>query len=347
VTSQTPVQEPSLAEKAFSFLFVVLLLFTAALVLISFPAGIYTVFFTSISSQLSAASVIQGVYIFIGPVVTLLPLVGTMGGVFAGLTVIYGAMMVLAARQGTGMRASLRGAFTEGVGSLFKNTFFVTLISICFLGFTILVIDSLETTGGVPVGSISGDAMQLLMSLTIAPLREEFGFRMLLVGVPAMALCLGRGWTRALKSLWRPSASYEGDVNTTRHQVVLAAFTVGSSLLFGWVHIANGGGWEIGKLPEAAFAGVVLSYVYIRYGFHVAVLTHWGIDYLDSVFAFFGQGVYGIPWTADNGYILQQITALDVVTLFGVASFLAVCYLGLKGWLVGRASAESTMAPQP
>jgi len=341
------LQGPSSAEKAFSFIFVALLLFTAALVLISFPAGIYTVFFTTISNQFNAASVIGGVYVFIGPFVTLLPLAGSMGGFFIGLTVIYAAMLVLAARQGRGLLSSLRGAFTEGVGSLFKNTFFVTLISICFLGFTILVIDSVETTGGVPVGTISGDAMQLFMSLTIAPLREEFGFRMLLVGVPALALCLGRGWTRALKSLWRPSASYEGDVNTTFQQVVLGAATVVSSVLFGVVHITSGAGWEIGKLPEAAFAGVVLSYVYIRYGFHVAVLTHWGIDYLDSVFSFFGQGAYGIPWNADNGYILQQVTALDVVTLFGVACFLAVSYLGLKGWLAGRASVEPIAGAQP
>lgn len=341
------MQGPSPAEKALSVVFVVLLLFTAALVLISFPAGIYTVFYTSISSQFNASSVIQGVYIFIGPFVTALPLVGSMGGFFIGLTVIYAAMIVLAARQGRGMLSSLRGTFTEGVGSLFRNTFFVTLISICFLGFTVLVIDSVETTGGVPVGNISGDAMQLFMSLTIAPLREEFGFRMILVGLPALLLCLGRGWTRALKSLWRPSASYEGDVNTTFQQVVLGAATVVSSVLFGVVHITSGAGWEIGKLPEAAIAGLVLCYVYIRYGFHVAVLTHWGIDYLDSVFAFFGQGAYGIPWTADNGYILQQVTAVDVVELFGVASFLAVCYLGLKGWLATRAAAEPKAVAQP
>jgi len=330
-----------------TFVFVVLLLLTAALVVLSFPAGIYTVFYTSISSSFSASSVLQGVYIFIGPFVALLPLAGSMGGFFVGLTVIYAAMMLLAARQGRGMFSSLKGAFTEGVGSVFKNTFFVTLISICFLGFTILVIDSVETTGGVPIGNISGDAMSLFMSLTIAPLREEFGFRMLLVGLPAVLLCLGRGWTRGLKSLWRPSASYEGDVNTTFQQVVLGAATVVSSVLFGVVHITSGAGWEIGKLPEAAVAGVVLCYVYIRYGFHVAVLTHWGIDYLDSVFAFFGQGAYGIPWTADNGYILQQVTAVDVIELFGIASFVAVCYLGLKGWLAGRISAETTAVAQP
>lgn len=307
-----------------------LLLITAALVVLSFPVGVYTIFFTSLSSQFSAASVVEGVYVFIGPFVATLPLAGSMGGFFAVLTVIYAGMVFLAARQGRGMVSSLKASLSEGVGPLFSNTFFVALISIGFLAFTILVIDSLETSGGIPVGNISGDAMQLFMSLTIAPLREELGFRMVMVGLPALLLCLGRPWSRALRALWRPSASYEGQVNTTFSQVVLGVAAAVSSFTFGLVHILSGAGWEIGKLPEATFAGFVLSYVYIRYGFHVAVLTHWGIDYLDSVFAFFGQGAYGIPWTANNGYVLQQVVAVDIVALFGVASFLAVCYLGLK-----------------
>ena len=323
-----------------------LLVATAVLVVVSFPVGVYTVFFTTLSSQYNAASVISGVFVFIGPLVTIFPLGGSMGGFFLGLTVIYAAMVVLAARQGRSMVASLRASATEGVSALFTNTFFVTLISIGFLGFTILVIDSLETAGGVPVGNISGDTMQLFMSLTIAPLREELGFRLMMIGIPAMFLCLGKGWTRALKSLWRPSACYRGDVNTTSQQVVLIAATAVSALFFGYVHIASGAGWEIGKLPEAAFAGVVLAYVYIKYGFHVAVLTHWGIDYLDCVYSFFGQGAYGIPWNADNGYILQQVTALDIVAFLGIASFVAVCYLWLTSLIRRSAPSELPANPQ-
>ena len=347
MTSEAPERGGHALGSGLALIFVLLLLFTAALVVLSFPVGLYTTFFTSLSDQFNAASVVHGVYIFVGPFVSVLPLAGSMGGFFLALTAIYAGMLLLATRQGRGMLSSLRGAFSEGVGALFENTFFVTLISIAFLGFTILAIDSLETSGGVPVGSISGDAMQLFMSLKKAPLREELGFRLIMVGLPALFLCLGRSWRRALKSLWRPSACYEGDVNTTFPQVVLAAAVALSSVAFGLVHISSGAGWEIGKLPEAAFAGVVLCYVYIRYGFHVAVLTHWGIDYLGSVFSFFGQGAYGIPWTADNGYILQQVTALDVVVVFGLASFLAVCYLGLRAWLERRSVSEAALGTQP
>jgi hypothetical protein len=311
---------------------VLLLLLTTALVLASFPIGLYTIFFTTLSNQFNASSLVQGVLVFVWWYVTSIPLPGSLGGFFVALSAIYGGMFVLAARQGTGMLSSLRGAFKEGFGSLFANTFFVTLIAIGFLGFTILVIDSVETSGGVPVGSLSGDPMQLMMSLTIAPLREELGFRMFIIGVVALFVGARRSWRRLLKAVWRPSAAFEGEVNTSLTKTAFGLAAVVSSAAFGLVHVSSGAGWQIGKLPEAAFAGLVLSYLYIRYGFHVAVLTHWGIDYLDSVFAFFGQGAYGIPWTADNAYILQQGVALDTVAFFGVACFLAVCYMGLKRW---------------
>ncbi len=336
MTAEVGLPRLSTPVKVLVGAFVLLLLITAVLVVLSFPVGFYTVFYTSLSDQVSASSVVGGVFVFIGPFVTSIPLVGSLGGIFVSLSIIYGAMFLVAARQGRGLLASLRGSFTEGFGTLLGNTFFVTLIATGFLAFSILVIDSLETSGGVPVGSLSGDAMQLLMSLTIAPLREELGFRMLIIGLVAVFVCLGKPWKTALKALWRPSASYEGEVNSTATQVALGVAVAVSSTAFGLVHIESGAGWQIGKLPEAAFAGLVLGYLYVRYGFHVAVLTHWGIDYLDSVYAFFGQGAFGIPWTSDNAYVLQQVVALDIVAFFGVASFLVVCYLGLRRWFAKR-----------
>lgn len=329
-------KHPSILGKALLAVFVCLLFLTVALVIISFPIGLYTVFFTSISTAFNAASVVQGVYIFVGPFVTTLPIPGSMGGYFVGLSVVYGAMFVLAAMQGRGLLSSLKGAFSEGPSSLLANNFYVTVIAIGFLGFVILMIDSVETAGGVPIGSLSGDAMQLFMSLATAPLREELGFRMVIIGIPALLLCAGKPWRTTLKSLWRPSAAYEGETNTTRTQAVLATFAVISAIVFGLAHILYASGWDIGKLPEAAAAGLVLGYLYIRYGFHVAVLAHWGIDYLGSVFAFFGQGAFGIQWTSNTGYILQQVESADAVALFGVASFLFVSYLALRSWLTKR-----------
>jgi len=100
-------------------------------------------------------------------------------------------------------------------------------------------------------------------------------------------------------------------MGSDRNAVLLVALAA-SSVAFGILHVSNGSGWAIGKLPEATFGGLVLGYLYIRYGLHMAVLTHWGIDYLGTVFAFFGQGAYGIPWGSSPGYILQQVTTANL-----------------------------------
>lgn len=235
----------------------------------------------------------------------------------------------------------MRSAFTDGFGALFSNTLLATVAALGFLAFTILVIDTLETAGGVPVGGLSGDAMNLFLSLTIAPLREEFGFRVLIIGLIAAFASIGKPWRSALKAIWRPSVAYEDVQNNTVTKAALGFALAASALTFGLVHVTSNSGWEIGKLPEAAYAGVVLGYIYIRYGFHAAVLVHWGIDYLGSVFAFFGQGAYGIPWTSDTGYFLQQVVTVDMIGVLGVSSFLVVSYLGIRWVLKRREEAAS------
>jgi len=307
---------------------------------ISFPFGFYTVFFTSLSQTFTASTPVPSVQIFLGPLVQAVPIGGSIGSIFAAACVVYAAMLLLATLQGSSLPRSMRRAFADGPGALFSNTLLATLLSMGFLYFTILVIDTVETSGGIPVGGLSGDAMNLFASLTIAPLREEFGFRVLIIGTAAFLVSIARPAGPTLRAFWRPSASYEGVQRVGAPWAVIGFALLASSVMFGLLHIISGSGWEIGKLPEATFAGVVLGYLYIRYGFHVAVLVHWGIDYFGSVFAFFGQGVYGIPWTADNGYILQNVAVLDLVVL-GLASFLLVVYLGLRHYLRERSESAA------
>lgn len=313
---------------------------TMALVALSFPAGLYTVFATSLSNSYSASTAISGIFIFIGPLTTAVPLPGTMGTLFLALCLVYAAMFLLAAMQGRRISSAFKRAFTEGFSAFFSNNLLVTLLATGFLAFTVLVVDSVETAGGIPIGSISGDPMELLLSLTVAPLREEFGFRMLMIGPIAALVALAVSRRAAPRALWRPSVCYEESPNFRTLAIVALGFGLfASSIVFGLAHIESNSGWEIGKLPEAAYAGVVLGYLYIKYGFHVAVLTHWGIDYFGSVFSLYGQGAYGIPWDSNSPFILQQLVNVDLLFLMGVASFLVVIYVGLQKIVRSRAEA--------
>lgn len=328
-------------------IFLLLLGLTAALVLLSIPVGVYTVFFTHLSNSTSATTLGRP-YLWLGPTALLLPITVSYGGAFLAVTVVYAGMLVVAARQGRGVLSTLRATVREGVGQLFANHALVTLIGIGFLLFTGAMIDVAVSAFGSSVGNpFQGeDPLALLLGFTLAPLREEFGFRVLIIGVAAFALSLWRSNKTALRSLWRPSTAYEGVERDTLVLVVIWVAGALSSGIFGLCHVACGSaGWDIGKLPEATYGGVVLAYLYIKYGFHVAVLGHWGVDYFGSVFAFFGQGAYGIPWNSSSEYWLQLLVDVDVLLLFGLACFLVVIYVGLRRLASGRRVQPEVTAP--
>ena len=338
-TSQYQAQ--NIFGSALAALLLILLLFTALLVALSFPAGIYTVFFTHLSN--STAGTLENPFLWIGPVALVVPIPVATGVSFAIVLVIYIAMFTLAIFQGRSIPSAVASGLKKGFAELLSNRALLTLVAIGFLVFTAGLIDEVVVATGAPIGNpfTGGDDLLTFVGLALAPLREELGFRVLVIGIAAVVVTLprpGMSATKAaesaLKTLWRPSVAYEGVDNNILTLVVIWAASAVSAGTFGACHVAcGGGGWELGKLPEATYGGVVLAYLYIKYGFHVAVLAHWGIDYFPSVFAFYGQGVSGIPWASSPGYILQQIVASDLSGIFGLACTLAVAYLGLtKLW---------------
>jgi len=314
---------------AFLAVFLILLVFTIALVVLSFPVGWYAVFSGTLSNLFNSNSLSRP-YLWIGPLVAFLPFQVTVGSWFAALSVIYLGMFALSVRQGTNPISAMVRSFKEGEKALFASPFIVTIITIAFLTFTASVMDDIISSSGVQVGTVSGDPLALLEHFTSSPLVEELGFRVLLIGVIAMILCMGRPGRTALKALWRPSVAIEGLAVGSGASLLIWVAMGFSAVTFGACHVLCGSTWDIGKLPEATYGGLVLGYVYVKYGLHVAVLAHWGVDYLGSVFAFFGQAAYGIPWDKSPEFLGQYLVDLDMLLLFGLASFLLIVYVGIK-----------------
>lgn len=326
-------QAHSLLGSALAAFFLALLSLTALLVVLSFPVGIYTVFFTHLSN--STANTLGYPFLWFGPIAVLVPIPVMYGVAFIAVIIIYVAMFVLTIFQGRSLPSAVALGLRNGYREFLTNRALLTLVAIGFLVFTAGLIDWAVSAFGAPIGNpFSGDDLHTFVGLALAPLREELGFRVLLIGVAAVVVTLPQPETPALRTLWRPSVAYEGVVNNTTIMVVIWAAGVFSAGTFGACHVVcGGGGWDVGKLPEAVYGGIVLAYLYIKYGFPVAVLAHWGIDYLPSVFAFYGEGVHGIPWMSTPGYFLQQIITADLFGVFGTGCLLAVVFIGVtKLW---------------
>jgi hypothetical protein len=310
-------------------LFLALLGLTVVLIALSIPLGVYTIFFGNISRIYDYTSLAHP-YLWIGPVFTYLPVSVSAGGWFLAATAVYVVFFAYSLRQKESPASAVRGSFGEGFGALFSSPFLVTIISIGFLTFSSSIIDSAVSSSGVGIGgpSSSDDPFSLLIGFTEAPLVEEFGFRLLLIGVVAAILCMGRSRRDMLGALWRPSTAVEGLAIGSGASLIIWAAIGFSAASFGACHVYCGSTWDPGKFPEAAFGGLVLAVLYVKYGFHVAVLTHWGVDYFGSVYSFFGQAVAGIPWYSNTQeYVGQYVVDLDMLLLFGLASFLVVVYV--------------------
>ncbi len=328
---QATAQDTSKADRtAFLILFVLLLALTVGLVALSFPAGIYAVFSGRLSTLYTYATLVRP-YFWLGPVFEVAPFTANLGAVFLVFLGAYLALLMYSVREKAGPVAAVSASFREGVGALTSSPFIVAMVSIGFFTFTASAIDQVVSAVGVPIGGPTDDPMSLLFGTTVAPLVEEFGFRVLLIGAVAFILSISRPWKAALASLWRPSKAIEGFAVGSGASVIIWAATGFSAATFGACHVLCGNTWDIGKLPEALYGGVVLGYLYVRYGFHVAVLTHWGLNFVGNVYAFFGLAAYGVPMTSGTTeYLGQYLVDIDMLFLFGTVSFLLVVYLGVR-----------------
>lgn len=306
--------------------FAAILALTIVLMFLSIPAGVYAFFFGHLSSSYTWAS-LGTPYLWIGPEAVWLPFSTTIGSTFLAATLAYVVLMAYAIRSGVGPLRAMYRSVRRGFGSLFESPFLVAVVSIGFLVFTSTLVDSVVSGSAPPA-----DPLVELWSLAYAPLVEEFGFRMIMIGLVAAVLALAsfRPRTKAFfKVLWRPSSAIESEPS---FKYAIGALAVLSSLTFGYAHVAAG--WTSGKFFEATYGGLVLAYLYAKYGFHMSVLAHWGIDYFASAFAFFGQAVNpSIPWNSlTQSYFLEELVSIDLLAVVGIASFLAVVYMGLGRW---------------
>ncbi len=336
-------------RSSWMYFLVAVLVFTFAMMVVSFPVGFYTVFGTHLSSKYSASTDIAGVELDLVFGTLGVPIPGSLGAYFVGLTAIYLAFFVLAARQGTGFFGSLRRALPDDYRALFGNPLAAMMVLLGATSFLTFVVDTFQTNAGISTGNITGDPFELFLDFTLAPVLEETTFRVIMIGVPVLVISLFilRGAPRGmvLRALWRPSSVWdtdeeEGDavrsfsdatpsifpdreydsLKVRALKPVVYTFLGISSLLFGYAHYASGSGWGPGKITEAALAGLFLGYLYIKYGFSANILLHWSVNYVGSVFSFLGQGVYGVPWTSATGSYLDIIPTVEIIFLLGVPS---------------------------
>ena len=238
----------------------------------------------------SSASRGSGITLFATLFTIPLPINFTFGQLFLALWTIYLIFFAMAMNGPIrNVLGTLKETSTKGVQAIFDNSMFATLIVFPVVVWVTVALSLLEQAGGVPTGSLpTVDPLLQMVELSLAPLREELGFRVIPIGLAALIILFSRGRIRdGLLALWHPSrylkkndtrAQYKRNLTTIYVMIGLSA------VLFGLAHVLLGAGWGPGKILSAAVAGVGLAGLYYFYGFPAAVLLHWSIDYFLSTF---------------------------------------------------------------
>ena len=154
--------------------------------------------------------------------------------------------------------------------------------------------------------------------ISLAPLVEEFGFRIILLGIPLFALYSHKSSARFFfKCLWNPTHL---KIYDHKKAILLIVFI---AVLFGFAHIAFADSWSEGKFAQATAGGLILGWVYVRYGFIVSLLIHWATNYFIFSYANFISQINSI--SIENAFSHSLMSSIE--TLFLVAGIVSVIVL--------------------
>ena len=275
-----------------------LILVIFCLMVLSFPIGAYLVFNSEIGDNLTYEYPMDGFSIFLAGIGFDVPITFELGD---GFIVIWCIFLILFATAILGPKkkiVTILQSMISGDKYKIQDSYIVATIK----WFSILVIVSgtiiaIQEFIGISVEQpeASNQLIQFF-DISLAPIIEEFGFRVMLIGLPLFMLYSHKSSFKFLiKSLWMP---WQNLHNVNMKKALMLSVRVG--VFFGVAHIFSDDAWNSGKLVQAVTSGIIIGWVYVRYGLVPAILIHWATNYF--IFSY--------------GYIIADINQISIIDSF-------------------------------
>jgi len=246
------------------------------MMVLSLPIGAYVMFNSDVSDEINFEYPISGLDFFSDEISFEFLDYFEMGDIFIVMWIIFVILFSISIMgPKKNFLETLVSIITQGKHFLQTN-YLVTAIKwfsilILISGIINLIQEGVDITIEPP--SFENELTQFFY-VSMSPLIEEFGFRVLLIGLPLYLMYSRKASFRHFfKSLWNPSNL---DVNETKKAIILI-IVIG--IFFGAAHIFSAEAWSNGKFAQAAASGIILGWVYFRSGLVPAILIHWGTNY--------------------------------------------------------------------
>ena len=294
------------------------------LMLVSFPLGMYAIFNSDIGDDIDYSFPLEKFDIFIAGINIQIPIEYEIGDVFV---IFWSIFIILFVLSFLGPKQN----FIKTISNILSNekntctdNYMVNIIK----WFSILVLISAvitiiqESFGIITQPPDTANDLILFLQISIAPVTEELGFRLVLIGVPLFLIYSHKSSIKFfLKSLWAPySTLHIYDFK----KVFVIIIVVG--IFFGVAHVISGEPWTAGKILQASFGGIILGWVYVRYGLAAAIILHWATNYFIYSYLFLISEINGI--SVQNASSHSMIGTFEIILI--ISGIISICVVVLN-----------------
>jgi len=296
--------------------FTALLSVIFGLLLASFPIGIFVVFESEIGGDINYEYPFTHLELFDGTEIYQAPIDVSIGDVFVILWTFYVVIFVIAMLGPKyGFLKSLLPIISFGKYDPRPNYLISVITWFSILILISVVINFVQEQFDIVTipPPVDNDLIQFFY-VSLAPLVEEFGFRLILIGIPLFLIYSHKSSVNYfIKCLWNPGTL---DIHDSKKAIYLIIFV---GVVFGFAHIALGEPWSEGKFIQAAASGIILGWVYLRYGFVSSLLIHWATNYFIFSYALFISQLNYI--SIEDAFSHSLMSSLEILFLItGVLS---------------------------
>ncbi len=279
--------------------------------ILSFPIGLYVMYDSDVGKEINYQYPINGFDMFVAGIGYKVPVSFEMGDAFVIAWTIFLILFTISYfGPEESLLKTLSSMMSRGVKRFQSNAMVNMMSWFSILILFSVIIDAVQQSFGVKIELPTSDNdLVRFFQIGISPLTEEIGFRVLLIGVPLFLMYSHSASIKTLlKSLWRPSKYLS--ISDYKKPMILI-ITIG--LLFGVAHIISGTPWSAGKVTQAAMAGIIIGWVYVRYGLAPAILIHWATNYFLFSYLFFLSDLSQSPTINDSSNPFSNTLELILV----------------------------------
>lgn len=204
----------------------------------------------------------------------------------------------------------------QSVGSgLPHNYLFITISWFSLYFILSILIDIVQQLFGITLGNpLTHNPLLSFFYLSAAPLNEEIFFRVILMGLPLFMIFIPVGRGKFLSTLNHPYPNIQesrGKYTTIGVLIIIVL----NSFFFGLSHVIFGGGYEIGKISQAALGGLIIGWIYYRYGFASAITFHWISNCVFFAYSILGFYLFQTPWNTESDNVLLGMVSIGFIVI--------------------------------